>query len=163
MFKIIITLFLIISCSSLKNQGASYPDAPKDFSPRELITTTALLTKIYDEQHPPLTCVPDADSSELLIRTLRPRLEVVIDDIEAVLDQDHEINSLVNNCQSDCTCEFLDEIFREHQLTLNKAQIKVLKKGISANEKVCLPQRASTFCDGPLFKELDKEKEDFRF
>ena len=154
---------LILSCSTSPSYKDKRAQAPKDFSPRELITSAALLTKIYDEQMAPLSCVPDADAAELLIRTLRPRLEVVMDDIEAVLDQESEINSLVNNCQSDCTCEFIDEIFREHQLTLKKSQNKILQAGTKANENVCLAQRAETFCSSALFKELDKEKGDFSF
>ncbi len=162
MLKIISFLF-ILSCSFTNDHRASRDDAPKDFSPRELITSAQMLTKIYDEQMPPLSCVPDTDSAELLLRTLRPRLEVVIDDIEATLDQDHEVNSLVKNCQNDCTCEFIDEIFREHQLTLTKSQTTTLSKGIKANEGVCLVGRAKSFCESVLFKELDKEKGDFSF
>lgn len=162
MFKLI-TFFLILSCSTTKDYRASREDAPKDFSPRELITSAQMLTKIYDEQMPPLSCVSDTDSAELLLRTLRPRLEVVVDDIEVVLDQDHEVSSLINNCQNDCTCEFIDEIFREHQLTLSKRQVKTLSKGIKANEGTCLKARAENFCNSVLFEELDKEKEDFSF
>jgi|SRR5690606_32641569 len=162
MFKLI-SFFLIFSCSFTSNQRVSRDDAPKDFSPRELITSAQFLTKIYDEQMPPLSCVQDTDSAELLLRTLRPRLEVVVDDIEAILDQDHEVNSLITNCQSDCTCEFIDEVFREHQLTLTKSQTRTLMKGIKANEGVCLEGRAKSFCESALFKELDKEKEDFSF
>lgn len=161
MFKII-SLLLIISCSTPSNR-ASDRDALKDFSPRELITSSRLLTKIYDEEMKPLECVPDTDSAQLLLRTLRPRLEVVIDDIEVALDKNEEVASLVNNCQSDCTCEFIDDIFREHQITLSQTQSKKLQQGIRANEKTCLSARAKIFCTSPLFQELEKEKVDFSF
>lgn len=160
MFKIII-LTLFISCAT--SQRASKTDALKDFSPRELITSSRLLTKIYDEERPPLTCVPDTAAAELLLRTLRPRLEVVIDDIEAALDNTQEVNSLVNNCLNDCTCEFIDDIFREHQIALTKAQTKTLQKGIKANEATCLDGRAKSFCSSQLFQALDNEKGDFSF
>lgn len=163
MFKII-ALLLILSCSTSSTSGKlSRSEGPKDFSPRELITSAGLLTKIYDEVLPPLSCVPDAQAAELLLRTIRPRLEVVMDDIEALLDQDSEIDALIRNCQSDCMCEFIDEVFREHQLALTKGQAQTLQKGIKGNEKVCLSQRAETFCESTLFKELNKEKGDFSF
>lgn len=162
MFKII-SFVLLMACSSVKGPQPPRPEGHLDFSPRELITSTQLLTKIYDGEMAPLSCVPDSSSAELLIRTLRPRLEVVIDDIEAILDQENEVISLVNNCQTDCTCEFVDEIFREHQVTLSKAHTLILQKGVVANEGVCLKARAKIFCEGPLFKELDKEKSDFSF
>lgn len=162
MFKII-SLVFILSCSTLSHKRAPDDGAPKDFSPRELITTSQMLTKIYDMQSPPLSCVLDEQAAELLLRTIRPRLEVVIDDIEAVLDRTSEVKSLVNNCENDCTCEFIDEIFREHQIPQTKVQIAAIKKGIAANEKVCLQQRRKQFCESALFKELDKEKSDFSF
>lgn len=159
----IISLIVLLSCTTQSSQRASYPDAPKDFSPRELITTSQMLTKIYDELIPPLSCVVDSDSAELLLRTLRPRLEVVIDDIESTLDQSTEVASLINNCKNDCTCEFIDEIFREHQIVLSSSQRSIVTKGIRANENVCLKQREEQFCQSALFKELDKEKSDFSF
>lgn len=166
MFKLI-SLLVLMACSTGQNlnQSKSVVDreALKDFSPRELITTTQMLTKIYDGDMKHLSCVPDQPEAELLLRTLRPRMEVVIDDIEALFDQDQEINSLVNNCKTDCTCEFIDELFREHQIALTKAQSKNITQGIAENKKSCLSQRAKTFCSSTLKKELDKEKSDFSF
>ncbi len=166
MFKLI-SLLVLMACSTGQNlnQSKSVVDreALKDFSPRELITTTQMLTKIYDGDMKHLSCVPDQPEAELLLRTLRPRMEVVIDDIEALFDQDQEINSLVNNCKTDCTCEFIDELFREHQIALTKAQSKSITQGIAENKKSCLSQRAKTFCSSTLKKELDKEKSDFSF
>lgn len=162
----IIPLLLLVACSMVQkapSKSAADKEALKDFSPRELITTTQMLTKIYDGEMKPLACVPDQDEAELLLRTIRPRMEVVIDDIEAVFDQDQEINSLVNNCQTDCTCEFLDDLFREHQISLSKVQSKVLNTGIASNKKTCIAQRAKSFCESALKKELDKEKSDFSF
>lgn len=166
MFKLI-PLLVLLACSTGQNLNQSKTtvdrEALKDFSPRELITTTQMLTKIYDGDMKHLSCVPDQAEAELLLRTLRPRMEVVIDDIEALFDQDQEINSLANNCSTDCTCEFIDELFREHQITLTKAQKKNINLGIAENKKSCLSQRAKTFCSSALKKELDKEKSDFSF
>ena len=100
--KLILITLLMIGCSSVK--APSNPQAPKEFSQGEVILGTQLLVKIFDQEMAPLACVPDTDEASLLLRTIRPRMEVIEDDMEALLDDPVEVNKLIDNCQQSCTC-----------------------------------------------------------
>ena len=114
--NVIILLFLV-SCSMLESPKK---DPLKEFSKGEVILATQLLTKIYDQEMAPIKCVPDLDEAALLSRTLNPRMEVVQDDLEAMLDTDSEIESLIETCDQNCTCSFIDDLFRENLVVLKK-------------------------------------------
>jgi hypothetical protein len=173
MFKIALILTLSLSLFSCSHQATEKPTpdekaeiqaAAKDFSKGELILATKLLTKIFDKEMAPLACVPDHDEAELLLRTIRPRMEVVEDDLEASLDDAQEVDILIESCEKDCTCFYLDELLREHQVVLTKKQKVLLNpKRLEKENNRCMNFAQTTFCQGELFKELNKEKADFSF
>lgn len=160
--KLSFILILLVGCSSVK--APSNPDAPKEFSRGEVILGTQLLTKIFDQEMAPLPCVPDTDEASLLLRTIRPRMEVVEDDLEALLDDQAEVNKLIGGCDQNCTCGYVDELLREHLVTLTAEQRKRLNTKKTDKElNRCMNFAQSTFCQSELYKELNKEKADFSF
>ena len=166
--KIFFISLFIFSCSTgplpVQETGESVKAVQKEFSRGELYLGTELLAKIFDSEMPPLECVPDKEEAELLIRTIRPRMEVVYDDTEAMLDTPKDIDKLVNNCYQDCTCGLVDDLIREHQVVLTKSQKKNLAKKVKEKEiNRCLSFTQSTFCQSELYRTLDKEKIDFSF
>lgn len=167
MFKQLILILLVAACSTAKKSETPpplTPPQPKEFSRGELILGTQLLTKIFDGEMAPLECVPDHDEASLLLRTIRPRMEIVQDDMEAMLDDPKEVAELINTCEQNCTCGYVDDLFREHQVMLTKKQKAVLgvKKKDSEIAR-CLNFVQSTFCQGELYKTLNQEKSDFSF
>ncbi len=173
MLKRLVILLGLASCASLPPPVPSRPASTgvevtpavaKEFSRGEIILATELLTRIFDQQMAPLACVADTDEAQLLLRTLRPRMEVVIDDMEALLDDTKEIDQLIRSCDQNCTCEYVDELLREHLVNLSKSQRKLLTVKKSDKElSRCMNFVQSTFCQGELFNTLDKEKSDFSF
>lgn len=160
--KIILFALFISSCSMMEEQPK--PHAPKEFSRGEVILGTQLLTKIFDQEMAPLKCVPDVDEASLLLRTLNPRMEVVQDDLEAMLDNDAEVKNLIESCDQNCTCSYVDELLREHLVTLDKPlrdQLDKKKKQKDLNS--CLNYIKDTFCSSELYLELNKEKVDFSY
>lgn len=168
MFAKIFLIVLAVACSSVpKKEIPKTPEvapAPKEFSRGELILGTQLLTKIFDKEMAPLECVPDTEEAGLLLRTIRPRMEIVEDDMEAMLDHSSDIDNLVKTCDQNCTCGYVDELFREHIVNLSKSQRKMLNAKKSEKEiSRCMNYVQSTFCNSELYKTLDKEKGDFSF
>jgi hypothetical protein len=166
MFKKLVLLFLITSCASTpkKAEVPAVPEAPKEFSRGELILASDLLTKIFDKEMGPLNCVPDTDEAALLLRTIRPRMEVVEDDLSAMVDDGAAVEELITTCDQNCTCGYVDELFREHLVKLSKAQRTTLSKKNSEKElNRCLSFVQSTFCQSELYRTLNEEKSDFSF
>lgn len=168
MFKKLIILFMVSACS-MSPGPATGPvtvekTTPKEFSRGELILGTELLTKIFDQEMAPLECVPTVDEASLLLRTIHPRMDVVQDDMEALLDDPKEVATMIKTCDQSCTCGYVDELLREHLVKLTKSQRKTLnaKKNDKALNK-CLNFVQSTFCQGDLYKTLNAEKADFSF
>ncbi len=155
-------LFILASCSMLEEPAK--PHAPKEFSRGEVILGTQLLTKIFDQEMAPLKCVPDTDEAALLLRTINPRMEVVQDDLEAMLDTDSEVKAMVETCDQNCTCSFVDDLLREHLVTLDKSLRTALdKKKKQKDLNSCLNYVRETFCSGELYTELNKEKVEFSY
>ena len=166
MLKFIILISIVSACSSV--QAPKNDPEPitmqKEFSSGELILATELLLKIYDNEMAPLECVPDKEEAGLLIRTIRPRMEVVYDDTEAVLDNPKEVDKLINTCEQHCTCGFVDYLIREHLVNLTRSQRKKLSSKKTDKElNRCMNYAQSTFCQSELLKTLNKEKSDFSF
>ena len=158
----IILLLILASCSMVEKPQA--PQVPKEFSRGEIILGTQLLTKIFDQEMAPIKCVPDIDEASLLLRTIHPRMEMVQDDLEAMLDDQTQVDELINNCEKNCTCHYLDELFREHLVVLDKKSRGTLdNKRKQKDLNSCLNYIKETFCEGELYKELNKEKADFSF
>jgi hypothetical protein len=158
----VILLLSLFSCSTI--EAPPRPQTSKEFSRGEVILATQLLSKIYDQEMAPLKCVPDLDEAALLLRTLTPRMEVVQDDLEAMLDDESEIKNLVSSCDQNCTCSFIDDLFREHLVNLDKKiRINLDQKKKQKDLNSCLNYVKETFCDSELFKELDLEKVDFSY
>jgi hypothetical protein len=166
MIKILALLLCCLSCSTLSThkEAETSSSSTKEFSPGELILATELLVKIFDGEMPPLTCVPDTEEASLLLRTIRPRMEVVEDDIEAILDQKDHLDKLIGQCRENCTCFFLEGVLREHQVNISSSQKKILYAKKPDNEQSkCLNFIKDTFCQSELYKILDSEKSDFSF
>lgn len=166
MFKKLILILMISACSTAPKPVATPVEKPqpKEFSRGELILGTELLTKIFDQEMAPLECVPTVDEASLLLRTIHPRMDIVQDDMEAMLDDPKEVAELIKTCDQNCTCGYVDELLREHLVNLTKAQRATLNK--KKNEKAlnkCLNFVQSTFCQGELYKTLEQEKADFSF
>lgn len=160
----VIFLFILLGCSSAKIVEPHNPNAPKDFPNSELVTATELLTRIFDGVRAPIACVPDTDEASLLLRTIRPRMEVVEDDLEALLDDPKEVEKLIAECEKNCTCGHVDDLIREHLVVLNKKQQKVLAQKKTSKRMVsCISEFEAKFCQSELYLELNKEKEDFSF
>ncbi len=173
MLKKLALLFILASCATqtpsptasepATGTGAAVTSA-KEYSKGEIILATELLTRIFDQQMGPLACVSDADEAQLLLRTIRPRMEVVSDDMEALLDDPQEVEKLIKTCDQNCTCEYVDELLREHLVNLSKSQRKLLASKKTDKETArCMNFVQSTFCQSDLFATLDREKADFSF
>ncbi len=155
-------LLTLVGCSHL--EGPHNPAAPKEFSSQELIIGTDLLARIFDLEMAPLACVPTTDEASLLLRTIRPRMDVVQEDMESLLDSPEAINDLVSSCDKNCTCSYIDDLLRENLITLTKEQQKLMKEKKTPTEiSRCMNYARSTFCESSLYKELNKEKSDFSF
>jgi hypothetical protein len=172
MFKNLAALLLLTACAMtaqkapvLTPPAAETAAAPaKEFSWGEIILATELLTRIFDQQMAPLECVPDTDEAQLLLRTVRPRMEIVMDDMEAMLDDPKEVDQLVKTCDQNCTCGYVDELLREHLVNLTKSQRKTITAKKSDKEIArCMNYVQTTFCQSDLYKTLNKEKADFSF
>lgn len=158
----ILVFLVLLACAQIK--APENPDKAKIFSNGEVIIATELLVKIFDQEMAPLKCVPDTDEASLLLRTIRPRMEMVEDDLEASLDNTAQVSELIRNCDQNCTCQYLEDLFREHQVILNKKDKEAL--GVKNTEKElnrCMNFAQSTFCQSELYRELNKEKADFSF
>lgn len=166
MSRILLALIFVISCSTDKKTPATKTAAPatREFSRGEVILGTQLLTKIFDREMGPIDCVPDNDEASLLLRTIRPRMEMVEDDMEALLDQENEVQKLIDSCDQSCTCVYVDDLLREHLVTLTKAQRKTLTLKRSEKEvNRCMAFVQNTFCQSELYRALNQEKADFSF
>lgn len=160
--KIILIILLTASCSMIEKQSS--PHIPKEFSRGEVILGTQLLSKIYDQEMAPLKCIKDLDEASLFIRTLNPRMEIVQDDLETMLDNKEQLNELIQECDKNCTCSFVDELLREHLVVLSKELRKSLRaKNKQKDLNACLNYVRETFCKSELYLELNKEKVDFTF
>lgn len=155
-------LLFLISCSGINVKAPV--EVAKEFSPGEIILANQLLTKIFEKEMAPLACVESEESAGLYLRTLNPRMEMAQDDIEASLDDEVALEKLVSQCQNSCTCYYLDDLLREHQVNLSKklsAKFNESKKKKSLN--TCLNYVSETFCGSEMYKTLDQEKVDFTF
>lgn len=161
---LLILLFSLTACSTDKKSQGKSTVQTKEFSRGEIILGTQLLTKIFDGEMGPLECVPDNDEASLLLRTIRPRMEMIEDDIEAVLDQEAEVKKLIDTCDLSCTCVYTDDLLREHLVNMTKEQRKILTQKRSEKEvNRCMAFVQSTFCQSELYKTLNTEKADFSF
>lgn len=169
--KIFLILFLTACSSSPEKVKTQKPTSeetpkiiPKNFSRGELILGTELLTKIFDGEMSPIECVPTTDEAELLLRTIRPRMEVAQDDLEAMMDDLEAVDDLIKTCDQNCTCGFIDELVREHLVNLTKNQRKILNSKKSDKElSRCMNFVQTTFCQSELYKTLNHEKSEFTF
>lgn len=159
--KKFLIFLLICSCSMMESTNKNQV---KEFARGEVILVNQLLTKIYDQEMAPIKCVPDLDEASLFLRTITPRMEAAQDDLQAMLDHESEIKALIDTCHQDCTCSFIDDLFRENTITLSKVQRKNLEKLKKQKDlNSCLNYAKETFCESELYKELTKEKADFSY
>jgi hypothetical protein len=171
----VLPFFLLIACAtpqkaSDKENPSAMPTAAtdtveaKEYSQGEVILTTQMLVKIFDKEMSYLACVPDAEEASLLLRTIRPRMEVVEDDLGAMLDSKEDVIKLVKECHQNCTCAYLDDLLREHLVVLDKSEAEMMKKKKTKKEiNRCLTYAQETFCQSDLYKSLEIEKVDFTF
>lgn len=162
--RILLVLITIVACSTAKKSTKTSTVQAKEFSRGEIILGTQLLTKIFDGEMGPIECVPDNDEASLLLRTIRPRMEMTEDDLEAVLDQEAEVKKLIDTCDQNCTCVYIDDLLREHLVTLKNADRKILTQKRSEKEvNRCMAFVQNTFCQSELYRTLNSEKADFSF
>lgn len=172
--KLVLLLTLVLfSCSSIQDSQVieKKPAAPavdqahnKEFDKGEVILATELLVKIFDKEMAPVACVHDHEEASLLLRTIRPRMEIVEDDMEALLDNKEDVAALIESCSQSCTCSYVDDLLREHMVPVTPEQQKALKQKRSKKEvNRCLSYAKETFCHSELFKSLSIEKADFSF
>lgn len=158
------SLLLLAACATKAPKYAKVAPPPKEFAPGEVVLAQQLLNKIFDQDMATLACVPDTEEAALLLRTIGPRLEMVQDDFEAKLDVATDIEGLIEVCDQNCTCQYIDDLFREHLVMLTKPQ----RKNLDQKKKIkdlnsCLNYAQSTFCQSELYQALNKEKIDFSF
>lgn len=172
-------MLLLVSCSSIPDNSRETPSTEKttekkpsptsdittkEFSRGELILGTELLTKIFDLEMAPIECVKSIDEAEILLRTIRPRMEVAQNDLEAMMDNSEEVQDLIKTCDQNCTCGYVDELVREHLVNLTKTQRDILNEKISGKELArCMNYVQTTFCESELYKTLNHEKSEFTF
>lgn len=166
-FCVMILMSYSCSSTSVSSKKVAHPqhlESSKHFSSGEIILPHELLNKIFDQEMAPLECVPNSDEAGLLLRTLRLRMEVIEDDIEASLDDDEKVTQLIETCQNNCICSYVEDLLKEHQVDLSPSLKKSLQKKNSPKEiSRCLNFARTTFCQSELYKELNKEKVDFSF
>lgn len=162
---ILISLIFLAACSTEKKSRVEpVVQQQKEFSRGEVILATQLLTKIFDGEMGPIDCVPDTDEASLLLRTIRPRMEVVEDDMEALLDDASEVKNLINTCDQNCTCVYVDDLLREHLVSLSNKDRKMITDKRSEKEiNRCMSFIQNTFCQSELYRALNTEKADFSF
>lgn len=167
--KLVFFLLFLVGCSHTvkappKPAPVQAPVVAREFSQGEVILATQYLMKIFDKEMQPSACVPTNDEASLLLRTIRPRMEVIEDDIVATFDDPAAVQKHIDECKKNCTCLYVDDLLREHLVTLTKKQRLSLNTKRSAAElNRCFSFIQSTFCDSELYKQLDAEKSDFSF
>ncbi len=164
LMRIFIPLLLFLVACSTKLETPKTDKTSTDFAPGEVILAWEYLNKVFDQEISPTNCVPDKDEASLLLRTLNPRMEVVQDDIEALLDDEKAISHMIKNCRQDCTCHYLEDLLREHLVTLTKEQqLNLDQQQKQRDRNSCLRFIQETFCQSELYKALENEKKDFSF
>lgn len=165
MFSKILLLLIFSGCSHFQAPSeTSNQRIPKEYAQGEIILSVELLTKIFDEEMAPLSCVPTLKEAELLLRTIRPRIDVVQTEMEEKLETKKGVEELISRCDKNCTCGHLDELIREHQISLSIPQRKKLNLKKSDRElSRCLNYIQSTFCESELYQSLNEEKTDFTY
>ena len=160
---IVSILGFTLSCAQHKNLTLVNQTGPVEID-YKVIQSNTLLTKIYEGEIKPLSCVEDKEEAELFLRTLASRFDNVSDDYQSKLDDQDEIKNLINNCESNCTCDFLEELLKENEIDLTPAQSAQFKKiKLKKVTEVCSAQIEELFCQSQLFRELDKEKDLFKY
>jgi hypothetical protein len=162
-----ITFFSILgftlSCAQHKDLALVNQTGPVEID-YKVIQSNTLLTKIYEGEIKPLSCVADKEEAELFLRTLASRFDIVSDDYQSRLDDQDEIKNLINNCESNCTCDFLEELLKENEIDLTPAQSAQFKKiKFKKVTEACTAQIEESFCQSRLFRELEKEKDLFKY
>lgn len=162
--RVFFILLTLIACSTDRKSLITPSVQPKEFSRGEIILATGLLTKIFDGEMGPIECVPDNDEASLLLRTIRPRMEMTEDDLEALLDQEEEVKKLIATCDQNCTCVYIDDLLREHLVNIGPGLRKILNQKKSEKEiNRCMAFVQNTFCQSELYRTLNSEKADFSF
>ena len=153
---------MIFSCSHQSSQVS--PPLDNYDNRIEIILANNLLTNVFEGKLKTNECIEDTEDSELLLKTLQSRFEEVTDSYQAKLDNDSEIENLIKNCEVDCSCHFLQDLFKENEIQLNKKLSSELKKQLNGDKfKTCTEKHRREFCQSELFKKLDQEKESFKF
>jgi hypothetical protein len=160
---VILILGFTFSCAQHKDLTFVNQTGPVEID-NQVIQSNTLLTKIYEGEIKPLGCIEDKEEAELFLRTLASRFDIVSDDYQSRLDDQDEIKKLINNCESNCTCDFLEELLKENEIDLTPAQSAQFKKiKFKKMTEACTAQIEESFCQSQLFRELEKEKDLFKY
>jgi hypothetical protein len=162
MFQKIIFLILITSCS---HKAPFSTEETANFSKGEVILSSSLLINIHDGLMPYLDCVPDRKEAELLLRVIRPRLDEVDITLDKKIANQSTREVLFSECTDNCTCAYLDQMLKENKTALFKEEKvqwnKIYNDFKSHREAQCLSYIQSSFCESPLYSEIENEKSDF--
>ena len=155
-----ILLFISVSCTHQSRQAPT-PSPLNEM--QNIILANELLTKIYEGVLSPNKCIVDKEEAELLLKTLGPKFEEVVDQYQAKLDDDTEIENFVKSCGATCTCHFIQELFTQNEIKISKKLNTEIKTQISGQVfKACLVNYQLNFCQSELYLNLEKEKESFK-
>jgi hypothetical protein len=81
-----------------------------------------------------------------------------------MLDSKNEVRTLIESCDQNCTCSYIDDILKEHVVFLDAdLRVTLNKKKKQKDLNSCLNYVKETFCSGELFKELSHEKSEFSY
>ena len=158
-FNSLLFLFICLACSTPERSSSEFI-----FVDSEVILANDLFEKLLSNETSKLECIEDNDDAELLQRTLNPIYENVRDEFEAVLDEEEKLSGLINDCEKNCTCNYVNDLVKEHQVELPKKLKKtLLNKTNEKQSKECLKQFADNFCKSKLFEKLEQDKKQFSF
>lgn len=101
--KVFALLVCISSCSGVKKE----PSSSVNFADSDIILAHDLLDKIYSKELPPIECISDSEEASLYQRALGPVFERIQDEFEATLADEKKLQTLLNQCEKDCTCHYL--------------------------------------------------------
>ena len=161
-FSLLVILIFIGSCAS-SNSRAPMASPPIEISTSETLHAHELLLSIMDGKSETLPCIEDPEEAAILLKTLDPEYEEILDSYQAKLDDDKEVQQLIQNCEKDCTCLFINSLLEENEIPIEKAVKKDLKLKMSGERHIaCSQKMTNQFCESSLYKKIEKEKLEFK-
>ncbi len=161
-FSLIFLISFMGSCSNLNtNSGMTTP--PVKLNMTETLHARELLLNIMNRKNEPLPCVEDSEEAAILLKTLEPEYDEILDHYQAKLDDDKEIAKLIQACEDDCSCLFISSLLEENEIQIEKKVKKELKMKISGERFTnCTQKMTNLFCSSSIYKKMEHEKLEFK-